>query len=77
MRRKKHKLKEWWAENKTVIKTAVTCLSIGALYGFIKGSSVTADAFLKPQNSESTDEDFVYDETTVDDPDLLELIDSD
>lgn len=77
MKEKKQKLREWWAENKTVIKTAVTCLSIGVLYGFIKGSSVTADLFLKAQNSESTDENFVYDETTVDDPDLLELINSD
>ena len=77
----KQEVKDWWKENKKVIKTGGLCLLIGAFWGFVKGVSCQTNVNLgliaKIPNANESDDDFVYDETTVDDPELLELIRSD
>lgn len=62
------------------VKTGAMCLFVGFVYGFIKGSEANNELWLKygfekdRDDSENTDDDFVYDETNVDDPELLEMI---
>lgn len=75
----KQEFKDWWNENKKVIKTGGLCLLIRAFYGFAKGvdsgTKFTGRLIDRiPYPSDDDDEDFVYDETNVDDPELLELI---
>ena len=78
----KAEVKGWWNDNKSKIKVGATCLVIGAFYGFIKGVGAGHDTHMKlldkiPNNDINGGEgDFVYDETTVDDPELLEMIQS-
>lgn len=77
----KQEVKDWWKENKKVIKTGGLCLLIGAFWGFVKGvncqTNINLGLIAKIPNANESDDDFVYDETTVDDPELLELIRSD
>ena len=74
----KEELKDTWAYCKPYIKTGVTCLFVGAFWGFVKGIDCQTNVYLgllaKIPNASDDEEDFVYDETTVDDPELLELI---
>ena len=71
-------VKDWWNDNKRVIKTGGLCLLIGAFWGFVKGidcqTNVNLGLIAKIPNANDDEDDFVYDETTVDDPELLELI---
>lgn len=73
----KQELKDWWDDNKRAIKAGVVCGFIGIVYGLIKGFETNNDMWLRhgftPAQADDED-DFVYDETTVDDPELLELI---
>lgn len=75
----KQEFKDWWNENKKVIKTGGLCLLIGAFYGFAKGvdsgTKFTGKLIDRiPCQGNDDDEEFTYDETNVDDPELLELI---
>ena len=74
----KQEIKDWWNEHKRVIKTGGLCLLIGAFWGFVKGVDCSTNAIIslssKIPNANNEDDEFVYDETTVDDPDLLEKI---
>lgn len=74
----KQEVKDWWNDNKRVIKAGGLCLLIGAFYGFVKGINAGESSRMKlidmiPSRNDEQDT-FVYDETTVDDPELLELI---
>lgn len=73
--------KEAWRRCWPYIKTGGMCLFVGFVYGFIKGNQANNEIWLKygfePARSDSgdlTDDDFVYDESNVDDPELLEMI---
>ena len=75
----KQEFKDWWSENKKVIKTGSLCLLIGAFYGFAKGvdsgTKFTGKLIDRiPCHGNDDDEEFTYDETNVDDPELLELV---
>lgn len=75
----KQEFKDWWNENKKVVKTGGLCLIIGAFYGFAKGvdsgTKFTGKLIDRiPYQNNDDDEGSVYDETNVDDPELLELI---
>lgn len=68
----KQEIKDWWSENKRVVKVGSACLLIGAFWGFVKG--VNSMTSLSVANSKQEEDDFVHDELSVDDPELLELI---
>lgn len=74
----KQEIKDWWNEHKRVIKTGGICLLIGAFWGFVKGvncqTTVNLSLLAKVPNAKDEADDFVYDETNVDDPELLEMI---
>lgn len=74
----KQEIKDWWSENKRVVKVGGVCLLIGAFWGFVKGVACQTNTHLsllaKIPNANNDEDEFVYDETTVDDPELLELI---
>ena len=42
----KQQVKDWWQENKRVVKTGITFGVIGIGYGFIKGMTATNDLWL-------------------------------
>lgn len=74
----KQEVKEWWDDNKRVIKTGATCLLVGAFWGFVKGVGACTNSIISlssklPYPNEA-DSDFEYTEENVDDPELLELI---
>lgn len=74
----KQEIKEWWNENKRVIKTGAACLGVGFAWGFIKavnqlnGIAITLTAGDKTYGSEPCD-DLGLTESNCDDPELLEL----
>ena len=71
----KEAAKEWWDDNKRVIKTGVVCTALGLAYGFIKGGLTVAGMRLEYVEKKPYDNDsFEYTEENVDDPELLELI---
>mgnify|MGYP006978490694 CR=1 FL=1 len=43
----KQQIKDWWNENKKVIKTGFIFGSIGVIYGFAHGVSATNELWLK------------------------------
>ena len=75
-------VKDWWRDNKKVIKVGIGCGILGIFYGFIKGMTTADQMWLKngykmPEGSSGDpDDDFEYTEDNVDDPVLLELIKS-
>lgn len=76
----KQGIKDWWQENKRVIKTGVACGLAGLAYGFIKGSLTVADMVLRGdmyvQKADPVDwdADTGLTEENCDDPELLELV---
>ena len=75
----KDRVKDWWKDNKDVIKTGVVCGLIGVGYGFIKGLSASDKmwmdhGFTRAEDESEPSSDFEYNESNVDDPELLELI---
>jgi hypothetical protein len=44
---KKGTVKQFWDENKRVIKTGLVCGGLGIMYGFIKGFGATSELYLK------------------------------
>ena len=71
----KETVKEWWDENGRVIKASIKWGLIGLAVGFIKGGLTVANMRLEDAGAtDPADDDFVYDESNVDDPELLEMI---
>ena len=76
----KQEIKDWWNDNKKVIKTGVVCGLIGIGYGFIKGLSTSDKMWMDHgftraiDKSEEPYDELVLDESNCDDPELLELI---
>ena len=75
----KVKAKDWWNHNKKLVGVGFTCALLGVTYGFVKGVDAMGDtvirlASLPDDTSEDEQDEFVYDETNVDDPELLEMI---
>ena len=72
----KQQAKEWWDDNKRVIKTGVVCSALGLAYGFIKGGLTVAGMRLEyvEKKTNYNNDNFEYTEENVDDPELLELI---
>lgn len=78
----KQQIKDWWQENKRVIKAGVTFGMLGVAYGFIKGVTITDKMWLdhgfEVTRCEFEDSDGMHGltEDNCDDPDLLELVKS-
>lgn len=72
----KKEMKDWWDEHKTAVKTGAVCLTIGTFYGFVKGVNTMSDMLTRSIESTSDEDSFEYTEENVDDPELLELINS-
>lgn len=75
----KQEIKEWWQENKKVIKVGVTCGLAGLAYGFIKGTLTVSNMLLKGDITCVRYEKPDYDsdeltEENCDDPDFAELV---
>lgn len=74
----KQEIKDWWNENKRVIKTGATCLLIGLGYGFIKGLSTSDEMWMKHgftrAEAEEPCDEFGLTESNCDDPEYLELV---
>lgn len=43
----KEQVKDWWQDNKRVIKVGVTCGFIGIMYGFVKGMGASDKLWLE------------------------------
>ena len=75
----KQEIKEWWNENKRVIKTGAACIGVGFAWGYIKavehlnGINITLTAGDKTYGSVPCD-DLGLTESNCDDPELLELV---
>ena len=78
----KQQVKDWWQENKRVIKAGITCGLIGIGYGFIKGMTAANDLWLKHgferaiDDSDDSSDGFKLTDKNCDDPDLLEMADN-
>lgn len=76
----KQQVKDWWQENKRVIKVSITCGVIGIGYGFIKGMNAANDLWLRHgferavDDSDDSSDNFCLTEENCDDPELLEMI---
>lgn len=74
-------IKEWWQENKKVVKTGIVCGLAGIAYGFIKGTLTVSNMLINGDISVVRPEKPDYDsdeltEENCDDPELLELVKS-
>lgn len=72
----KKEIKDWWSKNKRPIKVGATCLFIGAFCGFVKGvnSTIINIDLVRDPGDRNDGSNFEYNESNVDDPELLELI---
>lgn len=78
----KQELKDWWQDNKRVVKVAVTFGVIGIGYGFIKGMCVSNETWIEhsyKQDYEDSglpdgDDGFKLTEVNCDDPEMLEIV---
>ena len=75
----KEKAKDWWDRNKKLVGVGLVCTVAGVSYGFFKGVDTMSDMIVRcdlcPDDaSENEQDEFVYDESNVDDPELLEMI---
>lgn len=76
----KQQVKDWWQENKRVIKTGVVVGAFGVFYGFVKGVTTTNEMWFR--NGFGRVEDYVGDsgneagltEENCDDPELLQMV---
>lgn len=74
-------VKEWWHDNKKVVKAGVVCGLAGLAYGFIKGMNSMNELWFKhgfePAKADPV-EPYPYDDLEssddCDDPELIELI---
>ena len=75
----KQEIKEWWNENKRVIKTGAACIGVGFAWGYIRAVEhlskidITYTFEDRPKDAEPCDE-FGLTESNCDDPELLELV---
>lgn len=73
--------KEWWQDNKKVVKTGVICGLIGLSYGFVKGVTTMAKMVVsnsikyEPDKTELPCDDLGLTDANCDDPELFELVD--
>lgn len=73
----KQQMKDWWQDNKRVIKAGITFGVLGVAYGFIKGVTTTDKVWLdhgfEMTRGISDDSDSMHGLTdeNCDDPDLL------
>lgn len=77
----KQEIKDWWVENRKLVKTGVVCGLAGLGYGFIKGMSTSdklwIDGLGKAVNGGDTSmpcDEFGLTEENCDDPEFLELV---
>lgn len=76
----KQEIKEWWVENRKLVKTGVVCGLLGLGYGFIKGMSTENKMWIDGLSKAvtETDTDMPCDdgltEDNCDDPEFLELV---
>lgn len=73
-------LKDWWNDNKKVIKVGFTFGVLGVAYGFIKGAAVTDNMWLEHgferalAEPDTQSDELRLTEENCDDPELLELV---
>ena len=73
----KQQMKDWWQDNKRVIKTGITFGILGVAYGFVKGVTTTDKMWLDygferiEDHNEDSDEMHGLTDENCDDPDLL------
>lgn len=76
----KQQVKDWWQENKRVIKAGITFGVFGIGYGFIKGMNTANESWLNHgferafDDSEDQSDGFELTEENCDDPELLEIV---
>ena len=76
----KQQVKDWWQENKRIVKTGITFGVIGIGYGFIKGMTATNDSWLNHgferaiDDSDDYSNEFGLTDENCDDPELLEMV---
>ena len=78
----KQQIKDWWNDNKRVIKAGIAFGALGVAYGFIKGAGATDRLWLEHgferavDDSEDSSDNFGLTEENCDDPELLEIVKS-
>lgn len=76
----KRELKDWWQDNKRVIKAAVTFGVIGIGYGFIKGMGASNKMWIEHgykqeyEDSDLPSDELGLTEANCDDPEMLEIV---
>lgn len=72
--------KNWWNDNKRVIKTGLICGVLGVMYGMVEGCKSQNEMWLKygferaGADPEPADDMYGLTEENCDDPELLELV---
>lgn len=75
-------LKDWWNDNKKVIKVGFTFGVLGVAYGFIKGAAVTDNMWLEHgferalDESDTTSDKLEMIDEDHDNPELFEVVES-
>lgn len=79
----RQELKNWWQDNKRVIKAGITFGVLGVAYGFINGVTSTNKMWfdhgfgiVEDYAGDPDDEDAGLTEENCDDPELLEIVNS-
>lgn len=79
----KQQIKDWWNNNKKVIKVGFMFGVLGVAYGFVKGMATTDKMWLDHGFERALDENYIscdelakMTEKDCDDPKLLELVKS-
>lgn len=76
----KQQVKDWWQENKRVVKAGIAFGALGVAYGFAKGLNTANESWLSHgferalDDSEDSSDGFGLTEENCDDPELLELV---
>lgn len=76
----KQQIKDFWNENKRVIKVGITFGALGFIYGFTKGMTAEEKLWLDHgferaiDNSETPSDELGLTEENSDDPEYLELV---
>lgn len=76
----KQQVKDWWQENKRVIKTGIAFGVLGVTYGFAKGLNTANESWLRHgfelalDDSEDSNDNYGLTEENCDDPELLEIV---
>ena len=76
----KKEIKDWWQDNKRVVKASVVCGFIGIMYGFAKGLSTNEKMWLENGFERAVDDsdlpcdEFGLTEEECDDPEFLEIV---